>query len=118
MIFIFNLIAIILIVLIILWFWVIKPRAKEVTENKITLQVKDGTYSPSEIKAKANQAIELTFIRRDVTPCAEHVVFKDLDIHEKLPLNQKHVIKLPPLKPGRYQFSCPMNMYRGELIIE
>ena len=79
---IFNLIAMALIIFIVFWFWVIKSKPKKAIENKIIVEVKDGVYSPSEIKASANQSLELTFVRRDASPCAGHVIFKDLPIHE------------------------------------
>ena len=114
----FNIIAILLIVFIVWWFWLVKSKANEVKKNVIDIIVKNGVYTPNRILAKSDSKIVLNFIRKEQSPCSEFVVFSDLDIHEQLTANKKHPIVLPPLKAGVYKFTCQMGMYQGELIIE
>ncbi len=74
--------------------------------------------TPSRIEVTAGQTITLNFLRTDASPCSEYVVFDDLGIHEQLPLNQTHTIKLNNVKTDHYRFTCQMGMYQGELIVK
>ena len=112
----FNGSAIVLIILIVLWFWVIKEKSAHANKEEMTIYVKDGAYSPSRIETD-NSKITLNFIRQDASPCSEYVIFEKLDVHEQLPLNKSFKIHLSNLKPGHYRFTCQMGMYQGELIV-
>lgn len=117
MILIFNFIGLIIIGLIIWWFWISKSKPTIATSKLIKIEVKDGVYSPARIKVKPGQSIIIEFNRRDYSACSEYVSFPDLDIHEKLPINKPHPVKIAILKAGKYPFSCQMGMYQGELIV-
>jgi plastocyanin domain-containing protein len=56
-------------------------------------------------------------LRIDESPCSAVVVFADLDISEDLPIGETKEITLPALPPGEYPFTCQMQMYRGELVV-
>ena len=112
----FNGIAIGLIILIVLWFWVIKEKSTRADRYELTVYVKNGAYSPSRIETSDSE-ITLNFIRQDASPCSEYVVFENLDVHEQLPLNKPFKIRLTGLKSGHYRFTCQMGMYQGELIV-
>ena len=57
------------------------------------------------------------FLRKDASPCAETVIFPDLDISATLALGKTASVALPPLPAGEYAFHCQMQMYRGVLIV-
>ena len=117
---IINLILIAAIICIIIWFWLTQPRAKMSNQHNIPkITVKDGVYSPSSIIIQANkQPIKLLFWRKDSTPCAEWVVFPDLDKSEKLPIEEHKTVNLGHLSPGEYAFHCQMHMYQGCLVVQ
>ncbi len=115
---IINLLGLLLIALIVWWFWLYKPKDTELGEGDLLIVVENGIYSPSRIKLPANKASEISFIRRDATPCAEMVLIPELQISETLPLDQTKTIQLPALDKGHYDFHCQMQMYRGQLIVE
>lgn len=105
------------IALIVWWFWLSRPKATHIAaQQAIRILVEDGTYQPAALEVAAGQALTLTFIRHDATPCAEKVIFGDLDVTADLPLNTPVQVTLPPLQPGSYPFTCQMGMYRGQLI--
>lgn len=105
------------ILLIVWWFWLSRPRAAHADmQQGIRILVKDGTYQPAALEVPAGQALTLTFLRQDVTPCAEKVIFVDLALSADLPLNKSVSVTLPALSPGRHEFTCQMGMYRGQLI--
>lgn len=86
-------------------------------DNNLVITIENGTYSPTHIKLERDKSAVLTFLRKDVSPCAELVLFPALDISESLPLNKPVAINLPPMKEGNYDFHCQMQMYRGELSV-
>lgn len=113
-----NLSGLLLIVLIIWWFWLYTPARETITDGVTTITVANGVYQPAHIKLPEGQLVTLRFLRQDASPCAATVLFSELDISEELPLNKTKDITLPALRAGHYTFSCQMQMYRGELIIE
>lgn len=114
---IINLLGFLLIALIVWWFWIYKPKAVSADKNTMTVIVDNGTYMPSRIQIPVGHSTTLRFIRKDASPCAATVMFADFGISEELPLNKPKDIRLPPLDSGTYAFTCQMQMYRGELIV-
>jgi len=117
-IFIFNILAVALILLIIWWFWIAKAKPTQIKEDEkeITVYVKDGVYTPSRIETTQTELM-INFIRKDASPCSEYVVFGELDVNAQLPLDKSEKVYLKNLSPGNYNFSCQMGMYKGELIV-
>ena len=112
-----NLIGVLLIAAIVWWFWLSKPRAKQIQSDVVEILVDNGVYSPARIEVKAGQSLRLSFLRKDPSPCAEKVFFESLGISHDLALNERTEIKLDKVLPGEYEFTCQMQMYRGSLIV-
>jgi len=112
-----NSAGIILIALIIYWFWFSKPKSVKTTAREIDIVVNNGVYSPSRIEINAGDTVLLNFLRKDPSPCAEKVIFSDLNISEDLPINKNKAVKIKAPQPGEYEFTCQMQMYRGTLIV-
>ncbi len=112
-----NIVGIVLIALIVWWFWLYKPKEAELGESDLIITVENGTYSPARIKVPAGKAIDITFMRKDPTPCSETLLIPELSISETLPLNKLKSITLPALQAGEYAFHCQMQMYRGQITI-
>ena len=98
------------------WFLFSKPKSRQATTQggiqEVTVTV-DGGYEPSLIMVQAGQPVRLNFDRKDPSSCLEEVRFPDFRIAQSLPLNQVTAIEFTPNKPGRYEFACGMNMFRG-----
>lgn len=113
-----NIAGLLLIALIVWWFWLYTPNAAANSAEELVVLVNNGVYQPSRIKLTANQATTLRFLREDGSPCAEMLIFPDIEISESLPLNKQKDIQLPALSAGEYAFHCQMKMYRGSLVVE
>lgn len=113
-----NILGLALIALIVWWFWLYKPAQTEAGEKDLVIVVDNGTYQPSRIKLPAGKPASLQFLRKDASPCAETVVFPDLQISETLPVNKTKRVNLPSMEKGEYAFHCQMQMYRGQLTVE
>ncbi|MDX2217063.1 MAG: cupredoxin domain-containing protein [Oculatellaceae cyanobacterium bins.114] len=103
------------------WFLLSKPKSRKATTQagiqEITVTV-DGGYEPSQIVVQAGQPVRLNFDRKDPSSCLEEVRFPNFRIAKELPLNQVTAIEFTPDKPGRYEFTCGMNMFRGVVEVQ
>ena len=98
------------------WFLFSKPKSRQAIIQEgiqeITVTV-DGGYEPSQIMVLAGQRVRLNFDRQDASSCLEEVRFPDFHIAQVLPQGKITPIEFTPEKPGRYEFTCGMNMFRG-----
>lgn len=114
---IINFAGFILIGLIVWWFWLSKPRAQRALgPEAIEILVDNGVYTPARIEVPAGQPVTLRFVRKDASPCAEQVRFDDLGISAQLPVARPYDVTVTLPKPGEYEFTCQMRMYRGRLV--
>ena len=59
----------------------------------------------------------MRFLRFDETPCAEVVTFPDFNESTELPIGETKEIVIMANKPGEFEFTCQMGMYRGKLLV-
>ena len=103
------------------WFLISKPQAQQaqahqgVQELNITV---DGGYEPTRVVVKAGQLVRLNFLRRDPNSCLEKVLLPDFQIAQDLELNRTTSVEFTPKTPGKYLFTCGMNMFRGVVEVE
>jgi plastocyanin domain-containing protein len=84
--------------------------------REITIVV-DGGYQPDRVEVAHGEHVQLKFVRKDPSGCTREVVFQSLGIQRELPYDQPVVLRLPPLKPGEYEFRCGMDMLRGKIVV-
>lgn len=103
------------------WFLLSKPKSRKAVAagglQEVTVTV-DGGYEPSQIVVQVRQPVRLNFDRKDPNRCLEEVRFPDFHIAQELPLNQTTAIEFTPNTPGRYEFTCGMNMFRGVVEVQ
>lgn len=103
------------------WFLLSKPKSRKAIAQggvqEVTVTV-DGGYEPSQIVVQSGQPVRLNFYRKDPSSCLEEVRFPDFWITQELTLNKTTPIEFTPDKPGRYEFTCGMNMFRGVVEVQ
>jgi plastocyanin domain-containing protein len=103
------------------WFLRRKPTSRTARTHEgiqeVTVIV-DGGYEPSQVIVQAGHLVRLSFDRKDPSSCLEEIRIPDFKIAQKLVLNQITSIEFTPDKPGRYEFSCGMNMFRGVVEVQ
>ncbi len=102
------------------WLWKgesVAARSTAGGAQEIEVTVRGG-YQPSAIVARAGLPLRLNFTRRESTLCGEEVVLPEFGKRAHLPENKTVSLDIVPQKPGEYEFTCGMNMYRGKLIVE
>jgi hypothetical protein len=76
------------------------PSAARAQDYSVT--IKDHQFTPSEIKVPANKRFEITVINDDATP--EEFESHPMKVEKVIPGKSKGVVRIGPLKPGRYPF--------------
>lgn len=77
-----------------------------------------GGYSPPVLHARAGRPVRIRFLREETASCSEQVVFPAFGRSATLPAGRPVTVELPAAAPGRYEFTCAMNMLHGELVVE
>ena len=77
-----------------------------------------GGYAPDVIVVQHGKPVRLSFRREETSACSEMVVFNDFGKSAKLPEGETVPIEFLPEKPGEYEFTCQMGMFRGKLVVE
>ena len=70
--------------------------------QEFIITIKDHKFTPTEIKVPANKRVEITVINDDATP--EEFESKPMKVEKVIPGKSKGVVRIGPLKPGRYPF--------------
>jgi hypothetical protein len=77
-------------------------------------------FSPASLKLPAGGPGShgtVTFVRTTDKTCATEVVFPDLNIEKKLPLNEVVPVELPTDAAKTLTFQCGMAMYKGAVVV-
>jgi sulfite exporter TauE/SafE len=85
--------------------------------QRITINARNSSYSPSRVRAKAGVPTVLT-VRTDRTRgCTRAFVIPAANIERVLPETGDTRIVLGALPPGELKFTCGMGMYRGYITV-
>lgn len=82
----------------------------------LSVDTASGSFSPSQLTARAGEPIEITF-GKGSPGCTAEVVFPDLGIRQNLESGPV-TVKLPALDAGTYVFACGMDMQHGTLVVQ
>ena len=78
------------------------PAAAQTDDDDYVLTIKDHRFNPTEIKVPANKRVQITVVNEDPTP--EEFESKEMKVEKVIPGKSKGVVRIGPLKPGRYPF--------------
>lgn len=86
--------------------------------DDFAITIKDHRFTPAEIKVPANKRVALTVINDDATP--EEFESPAMKVEKVIPGKSKGVVRIGPLKPGRYPFVGEFNesTAKGVVIVE
>ena len=68
----------------------------------LTITIKDHKFTPAELKVPANKRLTVTVVNDDSTP--EEFESHEMKVEKIIPGKTKAVVRIGPLKPGRYPF--------------
>lgn len=78
-------------------------------------------FTPASFEVPAGGAgshATVTFVRTTDKTCATEVVFPDLNLDKKLPLNEVVSVEVPTDTAKRLTFQCGMAMYKGAIVVK
>jgi hypothetical protein len=82
--------------------WLLVLGAENAGAQEYVLTIKDHRFTPTEIKGPANKRVQLTVVNDDPTP--EEFESHEMKVEKVIPGKSKAVVRVGPLKPGRYPF--------------
>jgi hypothetical protein len=83
----------------------------------VELAVKDKKFEPAELRAPANARVVIRITNRDAA--AMEFESKALKVEKVIAANGEGIVRVGPLKPGRYEFFDDFNLTnRGVLVVE
>ncbi len=89
------------------------PPAAGVHEISVT----EKGFEPDRIKAAPGEKLTLRFTRKAEKTCADAVEVQNDPVKHVLPLNAPVDVKVTAPPSGELAFACPMNMYRGSIVV-
>ena len=93
------------------------PACAEQYATTVELVVKDKTFEPAELKAPADKRIIIHVVNQDAAPM--EFESGSLKAEKVVAANSEAIVRVGPLKPGKYEFFDDFNhANRGTLIVE
>jgi len=83
----------------------------------VQLSVQGINYYPNPIRVKVGIPVKLVADINNMPGCSKSIVIPEFGIR-KILNSSDNVIEFTPTKSGTFQFSCSMNMYRGQIVVE
>lgn len=95
----------------------VAPAAAEQYAAQVEIVVKNKKFDPVEVKAPADKRIVIRVINRD--GAAMEFESKSLKAEKVIAANSEGILRVGPLKAGKYEFFDDFNQSnRGTLIVE
>lgn len=86
------------------------PQIKEVT-------VSAKGFEPDRIEVAPGQEVVLRITRKEKETCADAVHVQGDPVRHVLPVDRTVDVKVTAPPTGEIAFACPMNMYRGAIVV-
>jgi len=81
------------------------------------ISVTEKGFEPDRVEAPAGRPVTLRFTRKIAQTCADAVEVQGDPVRHMLPLNAAVDVKVTAPSSGQLAFACPMNMYRGAVVV-
>ncbi len=91
--------------------------ADDTKSGPIAITADDKGFTPASVSLKKGAPAQLVFTRTTDATCATEVVFPDLKITKKLPLNTPVSVDVPTDSPRSLSFACGMGMFKGAVVV-
>ena len=86
--------------------------------KKVAVNAENHGYKPDTINFKVGKPAQVKFMASDNMGCMNEIVFKQLNVDEKLDGKPAVTVDIPTDKPGEYDFACGMDMFHGKVIVK
>jgi len=83
----------------------------------VQLSVQGTNYYPNPIRVKIGIPVQIVADINNMPGCSKSIVIPEFGIR-KIVSASDNVIEFTPNKSGTFQFSCSMNMFSGQIVVE
>lgn len=83
----------------------------------VQLSVQGANYYPNPIRVKIGIPVQLVADINNMPGCSKSIVIPEFGIRKTVNAGD-NIIEFTPNKSGTFQFSCSMNMFHGQIIVE
>lgn len=83
----------------------------------VQLSVQGTTYYPNPIRVKIGVPVRLVADVNNMPGCSKSIVIPEFGVSKYVSAGD-NLIEFTPNKSGTFQFSCSMNMYHGQIVVE
>ena len=81
------------------------------------VSVTEKGFEPARLEVPADRELVLRFTRKVAESCADAVVVQGDPVKHMLPQDKTVEVRLTAPKTGQVRFACPMDMYRGAIVV-
>jgi plastocyanin domain-containing protein len=74
-------------------------------------------FEPARVRASPGKPVILRFTRKVAETCADAVDVQGDPVRHMLPMGAPVDVKVTAPASGELAFACPMNMYRGAVVV-
>jgi plastocyanin domain-containing protein len=86
--------------------------------KRVLIEANAKGFTPSNVTVTKGESTTLVFKRTSDETCATEVVFPDLKIEKKLPLNESVPVEVPSDQSRTLAFQCGMGMYKSKVVVQ
>lgn len=86
--------------------------------KRVAIEANDKGFTPSSVTVTKGERTTLVFKRTSDGTCATEVVFPELKIEKKLPLNEAVAFEVPTDQSRTLGFQCGMGMYKSKIVVQ
>jgi sulfite exporter TauE/SafE len=83
----------------------------------INMSIGPNGYSPATFTLRAGEPTRWSVDATNASGCQMAIVSRSLGLNKALSAGENVIEFTAPAEPGTYQFSCPMGMYRGTIVV-
>ena len=91
--------------------------AKSGEPGVVEISVTSKGFEPARVRVAPGKPVILRFTRKVAETCADAVDLQGDPVRHALPLDAPVDVKLTAPASGELAFACPMQMYRGAVIV-
>jgi plastocyanin domain-containing protein len=81
------------------------------------VSITSNGFEPARVQAAPGKPVILRFTRKVAETCADAVEIQGDPVRHMLPLGAPVDVKVTAPASGELAFACPMNMYRGAVVV-
>lgn len=86
--------------------------------KRVAVEANAQGFSPATVNVTKGERTTLVFKRTSNETCATEVVFPELKIEKKLPLNEAVAFEVPTDQSRTLSFQCGMGMYKSKVVVQ